>query len=102
MKTFTKTELLFLIDALDEWVYENNLTERKELEEKVKDGYFSYPNILYVGFSEFYKLNPVKALCKLVMKHYGELIYHTDQSIFIISDHKTLYSALKKRDICLT
>lgn len=53
MKTFTKTELLFLIDALDEWVYENNLTERKELEEKVKNGYFHTQIFSMLDFLNF-------------------------------------------------
>ena len=97
MKTFTKNDLLSLIDALDEWIYRNNLSERKDLETPIRRGRFNYPNLLYNNFTQLYKTEPFKAICKWIMIHYEKIIYKTDKLTYVINDYKTLYKELKKK-----
>ena len=91
---FTKNQILLLMDGLDEWIYENGVIENKKLERPIRYGRFRYPNTLPTGFIETYKSNRNKSLCKLILFHYGKILFKDEKHTLLINEYRVLYNEL--------
>ena len=94
VQLFTKNQILLLMDGLDEWIYENNIIEQKKLQVPIGQGRFRYPNTLPTGFIETYKSNRNKGLCKLILFHYGKILFKDEKHTLLIDEYRVLYNEL--------